>query len=954
MENINIRLEDIKEAYQKLKTHVYYDSHNLNIRIKLAEFESNNTNESIDKFFDDLLKKINNNNIEDYVKNIKKYILPKKISRRSKNNCDKELDCQNNIVRNDESALSDEIIISDKNYNFYIDAPIELHLLDILWIMKEGCFLIDENIKKDCYGNTLVFEDNDSNKIKSGSYLFERYFDKYQSWRDKGIKIAREQTKHNNDVLLICLDIQRFYPTSQIRFEKIRTKLNELNVSCNLTNLLEKVYIGYQKLLEEKDYSQLPIGLLSSGVIANWYLSDFDVAMKERFNPIYYGRYVDDIFMVLGNVKPECDKNWFKEKFLYDGQPLFIDDKDTETSEKNTDIFYLSTHENLKINKEKIKIFYFAPNHSLAILDNFQKTLDENSSAFWFLPEDDDANDTLNNKGFDIIYNDSINKFREISSVKNNKYGVSIFLTKQIKKEIICRNSDKLRINDELFKYFVGDRLIDMYSLWEKVFTYFIVTNDKKSFIRFEINISKEIEKIKLESSNQDDVKLIKESLHNHCRYCQCMALALNYDVIEDSAKYNDLPKKLRKSYLIRQHYTPFPIIIYTNLDEKNIISPNIYTKLFKSEDLDINRNINTYINPRKIHAHEISMIEIFKYVHSLGGDNKLYSVNKLIREIEEYCPYKSFVHYNDTYISLTNNQTPIVNVPKLEIINKENIIKEKIKIALSNIKVYEEDINNSIRGISILKSNKQQRHYHLLNLATEEKVDCLVLPEVSLPIELLMTYAEHSRRKQQLIIAGLEHIVVNKNSYNLSVVLLPFTYQGNKEVLILPRLKNHYSINESNEILKYKLRIPTSSTANYHLINWRGVQFTVFNCYELANVFHRSLLKSHIDILFAIEYNKDTYYYSNIVEATCRDLHCYFIQANTSDYGDSRVSLPKRHVEMSPVKIKGGENDTIITYTLDIKSLRDFQIQDPLRQDTSIFKNTPPGFDSEKVINRN
>ena len=317
MEKIKIQLEDIQEAYQKLKTHVYYDSHNLNIRVKLAEFESMNTTDSIDKFLIDLLEKINNDKIDNYLKDIKKYILPKKISRRSKINSDNELNCLNNIVRNDESALSNEIIISDKHYNFYIDAPIELYLLDILWIMKEGCFLIDENIKKDCYGNTLVFEDNESNKIKSGSYLFERYFDKYQSWRDKGIKIAREQTKHNNDVLLVCLDIQRFYPTSQIRFEKIRTKLNELNVSCNLTNLLEKVYVGYQKLLEEQDYSQLPIGLLSSGVIANWYLSDFDIAMKERFNPIYYGRYVDDIFMVLGNVKPECDKNRFKEKFLF-------------------------------------------------------------------------------------------------------------------------------------------------------------------------------------------------------------------------------------------------------------------------------------------------------------------------------------------------------------------------------------------------------------------------------------------------------------------------------------------------------------------------------------------------------------------------------------------------------------------------------------------------------------
>ena len=104
---------------------------------------------------------------------------------------------------------------------------------------------------------------------------------------------------------------------------------------------------------------------------------------------------------------------------------------------------------------------------------------------------------------------------------------------------------------------------------------------------------------------------------------------------------------------------------------------------------------------------------------------------------------------------------------------------------------------------------------------------------------------------------------------------------------------------------------------------------------------------------MFAIEYNKDTYYYSNIVESTCRDLHCYFIQANTSDYGDSRLSMPKRSVEMTPVKIKGGDNDTIITFTVDIKSLRDFQRQSTLFQNKEDFKNTPPGFDHDFVSQR-
>lgn len=945
MENLNIQLEDIKEAYQKLKTHVYYDSYNLHLRVKLAEFESNKRPEDV---FASLLKNINDNNIDLYLYDIKTYILPKKISR------EKNTNGKNNIVRNDECELSDKIKISDKDYNFYIDAPIELHLLDTLWIMKEGCFLIDENIKKDCYGNTLVFENSKSNHIKKGPYLFERYFDKYQSWRDRGIKIAREQTKHNNDVLLVCLDIQRFYPTSQVKFDDIKTKLIEQGINITLTSLLEKIYVEYQSKLGVQDYPQLPIGLLSAGVIANWYLSNFDTAMKDRFNPIYYGRYVDDIFMVLGNVKPECDEDWFREKFLYDDQPLFID-KDTisENKDTNTYTYCLKSHRYLKINKDKIKIFYFAPEHSLAILDNFQKKLDENSSAFWFFPEYDDINETLNNKGFDIIYNDSINKFREISSVKNNRYGVSVFLTQQIRKEIICRNSDRLRIKEELFKYFVGDRLIDMYTLWEKVFTYFVVSNDKESFNRFYENIQNKIEKIEIEDKNR--IKIIKKSLQNHCIYCLCMAFALNYDMIDENKKFDKLPQKLRKSYLIRQHYTPFPIIIYTNFKGNNIISYDIYNKLLNYKNLEIRKDLNSYfyLNPRTIHIHEISMIEFFKYIKFVCNPSKSHTKQDFLEKVEQFVPYKGVFICDKKHIELKKNKSPEVQISKLECRSDRNSINEKIKVALSNIKINEEEIISSIKGVSLFNSIKQQRHYHLLNLATEENVDCLVLPEVSIPIELLITYAEHSRRKQQLIIAGLEHTILNDLCYNFSIVFLPYVYKGQKEVLILPRLKNHYSPNEEILISKYNKKVPLASPFIYHLINWRGIQFTVFNCYELANVFHRSLLRSQIDVLFAIEYNKDTYYYSNIVEATCRDLHCYFVQANTSDYGDSRLSIPKRHVEMTPVKIKGGENDTLITFTLDIKSLRDFQLQNPLFQDTNKFKNTPPGFNIDNVKNR-
>ena len=386
------------------------------------------------------------------------------------------------------------------------------------------------------------------------------------------------------------------------------------------------------------------------------------------------------------------------------------------------------------------------------------------------------------------------------------------------------------------------------------------------------------------------------------------------------------------------------------------------YNKLLNCDNLEVKKDLMSelYLNPRTLHVHEISIIEFIKYIHILCKDdnskdkhnNKSYSTEGLVKVVEKYIPHRDVFKCNDEYITFTDINRN-VRIHQLECNNECSNKYEKLKVAISNIKINELDVDSGIKGVPLFNSVKQRRHYHLINLATKEKVDCLLLPEISLPIAMLNTYAEHSRRKQQLIIAGLEHVVVNDFCLNLSIVFLPYEYKGKKEVLLLPRIKNHYSPNEKRMILLHCKKLPQISPSIYHLINWHGMQFTVFNCYELADVFHRSLLRSHIDVLFAIEYNKDTYYYSNIVEATCRDLHCHFIQANTSDYGDSRLSIPKRNIEMTPVKIKGGDNDTIITFTIDVKSLRNFQQQDPLFQNTNHFKNTPPGFNINEVKNR-
>src|SRR5574344_281045 len=142
------KIEDIKNVYRKLKTHFYYDNTNHFMRRKIAEFEtSEDFEQKLQSLLDDLNNYDNSFNIEKYDK-ISYYTQPKGFEN---NILDK--DCESLIVTN--RYISDQYQL--KNFNFFIDIPIELHIINVLWIVKLGylldteyCFYSDTS-KNYCY-----------------------------------------------------------------------------------------------------------------------------------------------------------------------------------------------------------------------------------------------------------------------------------------------------------------------------------------------------------------------------------------------------------------------------------------------------------------------------------------------------------------------------------------------------------------------------------------------------------------------------------------------------------------------------------------------------------------------------------------------------------------------------------------------------------------------------------
>lgn len=283
-----------------------------------------------------------------------------------------------------------------------------------------------------------------------------------------------------------------------------------------------------------------------------------------------------------------------------------------------------------------------------------------------------------------------------------------------------------------------------------------------------------------------------------------------------------------------------------------------------------------------------------------------------------------------------------------------------KIQVALANIPVRDSDIQDSYLGKPDLSRKRLKPIANLLNDISKwrnsagEKIDLLVFPEVSIPYAWESMLVAWARKHRIGVVCGLEHRVTGGVAFNEVLAALPYRAANNHWACMpVRRLKRLYSPEEIFILTNEGLTVPAAKD-KYHLIQWRGTSFAIYNCYELASIEDRSLFKGKVDFVVGTEFNRDVHYFSNIVESAARDLHCYVIQVNGSQFGDSRVVSPSKMEKMNPLRIKGGDNLTFLTMNLDLKALRDHQRKGyGLQKESDVFKPTPPGFNQKDLLIR-
>ncbi len=138
----------LEGAYRKVKNYYYYNKNFIIMREKIADFESDE--KKMDETFDIMAYHLSHESSKksvDYfnmlIRQIDFFVLPKKFESVSSS---KKSFISNTVPKNKKM----------KTVNFFIDAPIEIFILDALWTVLLAKIDYDEGILSyDVYGNTI-------------------------------------------------------------------------------------------------------------------------------------------------------------------------------------------------------------------------------------------------------------------------------------------------------------------------------------------------------------------------------------------------------------------------------------------------------------------------------------------------------------------------------------------------------------------------------------------------------------------------------------------------------------------------------------------------------------------------------------------------------------------------------------------------------------------------------
>ncbi|GGB87699.1 reverse transcriptase domain-containing protein [Dyadobacter sediminis] len=1011
--SIQIKHRDLTTAYRKAKADAYYENGHHNA-LNFAIYETN-LEENLTKLRDYFLN-WEVNDLDDFVGS---FALIMK-------------DCVE--VEKNEPVDSSFVFISDLKRNWRqqeelkVDFriigqhPVEFHILSSLWIDKVGVYL-DEVISPSSYGCRLkrtgqsdYIELDEKPRAKPSGH-YRPYFTDYQKWQQNGIKEIQKSIQSGKKVIAITADIKKFYHRIDINFllnESFQeiSNFNWTKEQLILTKMLcRAINVWNDKILlnndvpkeyKHKNLAGIPLGLGASKVVANALLSFLDRQISQELLPIFYGRYVDDIFLVIednGKILTSQDFwNFISKRIEY----LDVSYKDDEGPILNIPYGERSF---IEFGKGKEKLFMLEGSSGASFIEALKTSLDENSSEWKMLPDMEEDLENFTKEMAKPTYN-----FQEPANGLRKADGISI---QRLKFALQLRNFEtvinlvpkKLWINGlnnffSIAKDFVlASVKIGTFSRYfPRLIRIAISAGEPNLAIDLLNEINSVWESLQKKVAQNKIHFLKKAAEYNESLLTEAVYSSLDpsklkiykkkewkklFDLV--GIKLSDLTEKADLLFLADLHIIPYRriffekelrVLYWDRLDDDyalSYISMDEESRYFKSIDFtSYDKFIKTLLGSHPIYG-SILPKALYFYVRPFSSLELTYLLPTWAETTDQIKSFKEFQNlfnippitvssdlYNKDFDKSPFQQPPLTLVEIPEKFKSVNRV-----MALASFKTTDDSWKAWVREDNNEPDNERySRLFKLLNEILKSRkndIQYLVFPELSIPRNLLLFIAGKLKTKGISLIAGVEYKRGHKKegiSYspdtngilsNQLVYILTTRTEYSYDQVMLVQEKTIAAIHEERELYEVGGKILVADSKTKYLINHDGFIFSGLICNDILNLDNRYILRGLIDALIVVEWNRDIETYDSIIVSTSNDLHCFVVQVNNRLYGDTRIRAPyKESYQRDLVRLRGGELDYFVVSTIDVESLREFQRYH--RSPDKPFKPIPTGFKMSAV----
>lgn len=289
------------------------------------------------------------------------------------------------------------------------DFDVEYHVVSALWVNEIG-HRFDACLDKSAYGARIRRHgvEGQQGADTIGDYAVNAigslwpYVAPYRRWRGDGMRALRSELEAGRRAIAVTLDIASFYHRVDPSFMVDARFLASLSLELGpweiaftesiCESLAAWAKLTYDLIGEEPEsdgaYLGLPIGLTSARILANLTLRELDQAIQRELNPIHYGRYVDDILIVMhdpGHFRNGRDLlDYIVKKTSAAGLPNTIMARGEDGAVKLR--LASSPKSQLTLQPAKQRIFFLSGQSGLDLIDTIESTYQRLTSERRLMP----------------------------------------------------------------------------------------------------------------------------------------------------------------------------------------------------------------------------------------------------------------------------------------------------------------------------------------------------------------------------------------------------------------------------------------------------------------------------------------------------------------------------------------------------------------------------------------